>query len=382
MAGNRRIAVVINLDWTMKHHQQVFGGIQEHVTSRGWESVLWPFAPEVIDGRGRRLYDGIVGRVHPELEARARAARIPLVNVWVSSPCDTVPAVFPDLREAGRVAARHFLGRGFRRLGFVGYSRTRSSQWQQNGFREVAKDGGAKTHSLLVSSAFSESTRSWSRFQGNLREWVGKLKPPIGVATINDKVARYVMNAALELGHEIPRDVAVIGLENEEIVCLNPEPSISSIELGWHKVGERAGELLGTLMDRRRPPRKSILMPPASLIPRKSTDAFKVDDAIVAQALRFIAERSHEPIKVRDVVAHVPLSWRSLERRFQVCRGVTIGKEITRFRVERAKRLLAETELLVKQIAEACGFANTRRLCEVFRRLEDKTPEQYRLERE
>jgi transcriptional regulator GlxA family with amidase domain len=106
-----------------------------------------------------------------------------------------------------------------------------------------------------------------------------------------------------------------------------------------------------------------------------------VDDDIVARALRFIAEESHNPIKVKDVVARVPLSWRSLERRFQDCRGLTIGKEITRFRIERAKRLLAETELLVKQVAEASGFANTRRLCEVFRRVEGVTPEQYRLAR-
>jgi LacI family transcriptional regulator len=174
----------------------------------------------------------------------------------------------------------------------------------------------------------------------------------------------------------------VVGLGNEELVCLNPEPSITSIDLGWHQVGERAGELLESLMNRRRPPKEPILISPLSLVPRKSTDAFNVDDDIVALALRFIAEHSHTPIKVTDVVAHVPISWSSLERRFKDCRCSTIGKEITRFRIDRAKRLLAETELLVKQVAEASGFANTQRLCEVFRRVEGMTPEQYRIERE
>jgi len=235
--------------------------------------------------------------------------------------------------------------------------------------------------SLLVSTSFSDSTRSWERFQKDLRTWAAKLVPPIGVLAINDKVARYLINAVVELGHSVPEDVAVIGLENEEVICNNPSPSITSIDLGDRRVGELACELLEKLMDGETPPTQPITLPPSSLIPRKSTDSFKVDDEIVAEALKFIAEQSHRPIKVRDIVAQVPLSWRSLERRFQICRGSTINKEITRFRIERAKRLLAETDMLVKQVAEASGFANTRRLCEVFRRSEDMTPEQYRSQR-
>ena len=380
MAKTPRIAVVINLDWTMKHHQEVFGGIQDFANQQGWESVLWPFPPESLKSRGRKLYDGIVGRIHPELEASAKAAGIPLVNVWVSSPCKSVPAALPDLVEAGRMAAEHLQGRGFRRFGYVGYSRTTSSQHFQQGLREVARKNDIKIESLLVSPNFSESTRAWSRFQENVRQWIQKIEAPIGVATINDKVARYVMNAAIELGYQVPADVAVIGLENEEVVCLNPEPSISSIDLGWHQIGQQAGKLLEGLMNRRAR-KKTVLLPPVSLVPRKSTDAFNVDDDIVAQALRFIAEHSHQPIKVRDVVNHVPLSWRSLERRFHDNQRGTIGKEITRFRIERAKRLLSETDMLVKQVAEACGFANTKRLCEVFRRTEGTTPENFRAER-
>jgi len=387
MAKTRRIAIVINLDWTLKHHQEVFGGTQEYAKEHGWESVLWPFPPKVADKRGRKLYDGIIGRVRPELEASARKAKIPLVNVWVSSPCRNLPAVLPDEVEAGRMAAEHLRSRGFRRFGYVGYSRTTSSQDLQRGFREVARKHKIKITSYLASPSFSDSTRSWSRFQKDIRTWMAKLQPPVGVSTLNDKLARYVINAANEMGYQVPRDVAVVGLGNEEVVCLNPEPSITSIDLGWHQVGWHAGELLESLMNQRRPTKQSVtlppvMLPPVSLLPRRSTDAFNVDDDIVAQALRYIAEESHNPIKVKDVVAHVPLSWRSLERRFQDCRGSTIGREITRFRIERAKRMLAETELLVKQVAKASGFANTRRLCEVFRRVEGMTPEQYRLVRD
>ena len=123
------------------------------------------------------------------------------------------------------------------------------------------------------------------------------------------------------------------------------------------------------------------MLPLQSLIPRRSTDAYDVKDGDVAQALRFMADNCHRPIKVRDVIAQASLSWRSMERRFHEVRGGTIAHEITRLRVERAKRLLCETDMLIKQVAEACGFADTRRLCEVFARVVELSPESYRRQR-
>ncbi len=210
---------------------------------------------------------------------------------------------------------------------------------------------------------------------------MASLQRPIGVVAINDKVARYVINAAMELGLAAPEEFAVVGMENKELVCLQPAPSISSIDLGWRTVGAQAGELLDRLMEGRKPTSEPIFLPPGKLIPRMSTDAFQVDDKYVALALKFIAGESHRPIKVRDVVDHVPISWRSLKRKFQDCRQSPINAEITRFRMERAKRLLVETGMLIKQVAEACGFTNIRRFCEVFRRTQDETPERYRKER-
>jgi len=381
MTEKRRIAVVINLDWTMKHHMEVFAGTQDYAKGEGWESVLWPFPPEVEDGQGRRLYDGVIARATPEQADQTARAGIPLVNVWVSTPAAGVPSVLPDVRQAGRMAGEHLFARGFRRLAFVGYSRTTSSRLQQQGLREVARDAGIRMTSLLVSPVFSDTPQAWTRFQSRLREWAATLVPPVGIAAITDKMARYVANAISELGWSVPEDVAVVGLENEEVVCLNPAPSLTSIDLGWHRVGEQAAALLETLMDGAPPPAEPILLPPATLVPRKSTDAFNVDDDVVSQALRFIAEECSRPIKVRDVVAHVPLSWRSLERRFHECRGTTIDQELRRFRIERAKRLLVETRMLIKQVAEASGFANTRRLCEVFKRTVGVSPRQYRQQR-
>jgi len=379
MPPARRIAIVIDLDWTLKHHHEVFAGTQRYAREQGWESVIWPHPPADLGRRrGRKAYDGIIARVTPQLAQQAARARIPLVNVWLSSPVTDVPAVVPDIRAAGRLAAEHLLGRGFRRFGFVGYARTRASTQLEAGIREGARREGLDLSRLLTSSSFSRSAQSWGRFQSRLTAWIENLRPPVGVLAINDKPARYVANAARQMGLDVPADVGVVGLGNETVVCLNPEPTLTSTEFGFHRVGYRAGELLDELMDGGAPPQEAILVPPLALVPRGSTDAFAVDDEVVAQALRFIADQCHRPIKVSDVAAVVPVSWRSLERRFRKCRGWTINKEITRLRIEHVKRLLVETEMSVKKVATACGFANTRRLCEVFRHAEETTPGQYR----
>ncbi len=383
MSRSKHIAVVINLDWTMKHHMEVFAGTQEFARDNGLNCTLWPFAPEITDAKGKKLYDGIIGRIRPELQEAAAKAEIPIVNVWVNSPCQNIPAVLPDIYEVGQIAADHLQGRGFRRFGFVSFSRNTGSQLLKRSVLEAARKRGIKTSSFLTTSAFSENMRSWKNFQSGLQQWMKKIQAPIGIVADTDKLARYIVNAAFEQGLKVPTDVAVVGVENEEVICLNPEPSLTSIDLGWHQVGYGAGELLNKLMGGAKPPKAPILIPPIpiTLVSRRSTDSFNVEDEVVAQALRFIAEQSHRPIKVRDVVDHVPLSWRALERRFQKHRETTISSEITRFRIERVKRMLAETDMLVKQVAEACGFANTRRLCEVFRRVEGQSPEQYRRQR-
>jgi LacI family transcriptional regulator len=380
--SRRRIAIVIDLNWTLKHHQEVFAGTQQYARDQGWESVLWPYAPAVVDGCGRKLYDGIIARATPQLAAETAQAGIPLVNVWVSSPARDIPAVFPDVHAAGEMAGEHLRARGFQNYAYVGFARTMGSRRLESGFRRVIREEGAGNYSrFLVSSAFRDSKRSWVVFQRGLNQWLKSLRLPVGILAVSDGVARSIANAAWELGVKVPQDIAVVGVENEEVVCLNPEPSLTSIEFGFNAVGIRASELLEELMDGAQEAPGQILLPPVALVPRRSTGVFSVADADVAKALRYISDECSRRIKVSDVVDRVALSRRSLERKFQNCRGGTIHGEITRSRIERAKRLLAETSLLVKQVAESCGFANTRRFCEVFGRLEGISPTQYRDQR-
>ncbi|KPJ72505.1 MAG: hypothetical protein AMS14_07635, partial [Planctomycetes bacterium DG_20] len=168
---------------------------------------------------------------------------------------------------------------------------------------------------------------------------------------------------------------------NEPVICAHPEPSLTSIELGYERVGYRAAELLDRMMDGAPAPAEPILIEPAALLPRRLTDALAVDDPVAARALRFVSEHAHERIKVRDVAAATQVARRKLERRFGAALGRSINEEIARLRVERAKRLLAESKLRLKRLAPEAGFRDAMQMCTVFKRVEGVTPSAYRRQR-
>ena len=300
------------------------------------------------------------------------------MNVWYSSEARGVPTVLQDVEQAGTMAARHLAARGIRRFGYVGIQRSDACSGRIEGFRAGAQLAGGEFRRLLAPVTLSDRSAIWDRFQASLTQWIAEWKTPFGVFAGNDMIARYVANAARESGLTIPEDVAIVGSGNETVACLRPDPTLSSIDYGYQRVGHRAAEILDGLMSGGAPPAEPIYLPPAELAARASTDSYAVGDPLVARALRYMTDEAHRPIKVSDVVAHVHASHRSLARHFQSERGRTIIEELARIRLGRAKRLLVESGAPVKEVAAACGYQTSNRLCESFRKAEGITPGQYR----
>jgi LacI family transcriptional regulator len=176
--------------------------------------------------------------------------------------------------------------------------------------------------------------------------------------------------------------VAIIGTHNEPELCNSPEPGLTSIDMGFGKVGYRAAALLDRLMSGGEAPEAPELIAPAELVPRRSTDVYASEDLLVARALRYISENSHHRIQVKDVAAAVATTRRTLERRFGEYAGRTIADEITRLRLERAKRRMVETDAPMKDVAIDAGFRNSDHFYKVFMRVEGIPPTLYREERQ
>jgi len=349
----------------------------------GWKFILDEYPEQTLESkRSKATYDGIIGRATPGLVAAARAAGVPLVNVWHNSPVTDVPLVAPDFEAAGRMAAEHLLARGFEHFGLLGRTRERSTKMGHAGFRAVLTTAGFSCSVLMLPAGYANNAANWRKFTVRLDEWMDGWSCPMGVSTSYDLLARQVACACERRGLNVPQDVAVVGRHNESVICNHPEPSLTSIDLGYERVGYRAAELLDEMMGGAAPPREPIYLPPAGLIPRRSSDSLAVEDELVAAALRFISEHSHEPIRVGHVAEGLNVARRTLERRFSKRLGRSVAGEITRLRVERAKRKLVETKASIKSIAREFGFADSLQMAVVFRRLEGVTPSVYRHNRQ
>ncbi len=384
-ASKPRVAISLELEWAYKRHLQMYAGCQQYADEAGWLSSVNPAIDRMlaIGADGRPNYDGIIARATPALAAAAKKAGVPLVNVWLNSPVRKLPGVFPDFELSGVMAAEHLIGRGFSQFGYLGHRRDIDSTQQLTGFRRVIEAAGfpCTTHHLIANQ-LEGSARGWEAFVAGLEAWIDTWEPPIGVFICGDLYSRYLIDVCRAKGLHVSQEIAIIGTGNEQELCNSPEPSLTSIDMGFGKAGYQAAALLDRLMSGGEPPATPELIAPAELVPRHSTDVYASEDLIVARALRYISENSHRRIQVDHVAAAVATTRRTLERRFSEFAGRTIADEITRLRLERAKRRMVETDAPMKDVATDAGFRNADHFYKVFTRIEGIPPSQYREERQ
>ena len=383
MSRNRRVSIMVGLDWPLGHHHQIFAGIQRYAQECGrWECLINPYADLLLaDPQKKSGIDGVIARATPRLAELAKAANIPVVNVWQNSTAQNVSNVFSDNTESGRMAAEHLLARGLRSFAFLGHDGMSSNQAQLQGFNEVLAKKGQSCSPCLVEVAYDTTPESWQRFQSKLSQWMDNWTLPIGVLTHTDFMCRYLAEACRYRHLKIPNAVTLIGSGNEVLIDTATHPTLSSIDFGYERVGHRAAQLLDELMDGAPAPTEPIILQPVAFVVRQSSDAFVVDDPIVGQALRFITDTLHLGVNVDQVAAHVATTRRTLSRRFNRTLGQTIHDAITQLRLEQVKRQLVNTKAALKTVAVECGFRDDIHLCKVFQRIEKTSPSEYRASR-
>jgi len=380
MSKTRRVAVMLDLEWPYKRHVGIFAGTQQYAQEHGWESTVDEYADDTLPARrGKPVpYDGVIAQATKKLADRARRLKVPVVNVWVSSPARGLPAVFPDHASIGRMRAEHLLARGFRRFASLGARSDRAHSLEMETFQATVRKKGYPCLASMIPLHFSLTLAHWRKTEAALADWMKDWQVPIGVFVGPDQIGRLVVQMCRSRGWQVPGDVAIITAYNEETICEHPRPSLTSVEIGHERIGYEAAGLLDRLMDGEAAPKEPILLPPEGIIARESTDFFAVDNALVNAALRFIAAHSHRRIRADDVARAVAAETRTLQRRFAEHLGRPIATEIRRSRLERAKRELAGSDRSIAEIALDVGFTEPRRMSEIFHREIGMTPKEYR----
>lgn len=379
MAGKPKVAVVMELEWPYKRHYEVFAGIRDYADEQGgWDFDVGDF-PQYGIQQGLK-YAGIIGRISADCYKAACAAGIPVVNVKVDSPvASKAPGVYPDIRAAGRMAAEHLILRGLKRLVHFGFHGSRSSRLHCEGMREVAKAHGCDCKSYRVDADFHEHLKQWKGFMGYTKKSLDSWQPPIGVAFSSDELAHAVTAICINQGWSIPDQMAVIGTNNEVMICNSSRPTLSSIDMAYETCGYEAARLLDQLIKGVKGKIDLIRhVQPRELVLRRSSDAYAVDDAPTVRAMAFMAENSHQRLSVADIAKAAGIGRQSLELRFRKLLKRSINDELIRLRITRMKRLLVETALTVEKISDQVGFGTTANMHVMFKRATGMTPKAYR----
>jgi LacI family transcriptional regulator len=374
-----RVGLVSN--YHLAYARGVLRGITRWAQARPrW--VLVPLDTEKLTAAALRAAgaDAAIALVFNESLAKTfRVWPRPLVNVASVLPGLTFPRVVVDHRQVGRLAAAHLRERGFRHFGFVGHPRHQYSTEREAGFREALGPAGGP-----VACYYEWPARSYQQrgrllaLDARLLRWLRELPKPAAVFACHDVWALQVIEACRLGGLRVPEDVAVLGVDNDDLICELARPSLSSVVVPAERVGYEAAALLERLLAGAAPPRDPVLIPPPGVVARQSSDALAITDPDVAAALRHLRGHAAGPLRVADILRAVPVSRRALERRFRAALGRGLAEEIRRVRVERAKDLLVATDLTMAEVAEQAGFASQQQLSRVFLRETGATPTAFR----
>lgn len=367
MSKGRRIGLAV--DAVAAYGRGVIRGIMTYSRSNPHWMItvepLWSFGT-LPDVREWEVDGLIVQTFSREFEDCVLELGTPATNV--SNFCegaDHLPTVLPDDIAIGKMGAEYLLSLGFTRLGFCWPGNVPYGTLRLSAFRERAAEAGVEVMECNVT-------------QTDLGTWLAQVPKPIGIMGCNDDWAHRALNLCGRQGIKVPDEMAILGVDNDELFNSLVTPSLSSVAIPAEEVGFQAAKMLERILCGETLEQNSMLLAPLRIVPRESTDVLSVPDPDVVKAIRFIRAHAGVPLQVDEVVDSVPLSRRSLERRFRQMVGHSISDEICKAHVERAKQLLSTTDLPMSQVAASSGLVSSTRLGIVFRAALGESPTEFR----
>jgi LacI family transcriptional regulator len=369
--------VLLALGW---YDYRLHRGIERYAQEHGWylsanltrEMVI----PWGWQGQGILAWLG----AGDDLAAFVKQARCPTVDFSFRRPHLDFPRVLEDHAHAARLVAEHFTSRGFTNFMFFSDTDNWSYEERGDGFVTTLKRMGHGCMWLRwhQSVAYRTGRDQWRRKRNWLGSRLRQAPKPLAIFAANDEQALDVLETCEASGLDVPEEVAIVGAENYLLAAEAMHTPISSVDTNLETLGYRGAELLDQLMDGEPKPDEPIRIPAAGLVARRSSDLLAVEHKGVARSLRFIWEHSHEPITVKDLVGVAAMSRRGLHKAFLEHLGRKPGQELHRVRIERAKKLLAETDQKIEILAGMCGYQSANSFCVAFKQAAGMSPRQFR----
>ena len=342
-----------------------------------------PELDELPEWLKKTRVDALIAYIpNSKIHKKIRALGVPVVDVHGRFTHPQIPVIESDDQVIVRLAVDFFLKSGFQNLAYCGYPSVFFSDQRQQAFRlQTLKLKQVHIYAPSEHHAVGEDLYRFEKgiaaHDAEFTEWLRALPKPVAILACNDIRGQQVINACREAEIRMPEEVAVLGVDDDQMICRLCRPTLSSIEPDVEKIGFLAAQLIADQLAG-----KSVaaryLVPPKHVVQRHSTDTVGSEHPLVVQAARLIRDQGHNKASVEQICQVTGVSRSTLDKLFLQHLGRTVAEEITRVHLQRAKDLLRNSDMSLAEIAESCGFSSATYLCRFFKRSTGQTPVAYR----
>jgi LacI family transcriptional regulator len=387
-----KIKIAFAHDNISHNTEGLMAGLSEYVRDKGnWQLIVWPdSSQESLTFLKQRGCKGAF--VSTQTAARAKELLhlgIPVIAVYSHQDMYSLPFISANSELVAKMACEYFIKKKFKSFAFFGITQARWSQERMEHFvKYVARAGYEvnvfKEEQLPTTNDFVPFTNLWinktlNTGQEQLVQWLKQLPQQTAIFASCDILACHLSNIAKEAGMNIPDEISLLGVNNDQAICNICDPPLSSIALNFKKAGYDAARLLNKIISgQQKMQGQWIEIQPTHVESRISTDLFAIEDQDIIQVLKYIRQNSNKPLQVEDVASYICMSKRSLQLKFKKALGRSIHEEIVQAHFDIAKTMLIDTNLPVDEIAARSGFLYTSNMRRAFGQIAGMLPQKYR----
>ncbi|ADE53919.1 xylose operon transcription regulator XylR [Coraliomargarita akajimensis] len=376
---HRQPNVLMMIESSRESGRKLIDGITQYARHFGPWTINWkPTGVRGLAALNRQSnFDGILARDVAEVRDLVKAGIPAVIFTYTKQSMPGTVFVSADDEQIGRQVAREYLDRGFKHFAFCGQTNAPWAEKRGHCFESALEEAGFEVAhcwmepAMLDDDAIPEDTN-------RVRDWLSALPKPVGIMAGNDDIGQWVVQLCQSIGLRVPDDCAVIGVDNDPVVCGVCDPPLSSVNLDQMQAGYRAAAALHKLMNGEQPESNRITASVGELVIRQSSDIMAIEDVAIAKAVRFMQRNAARPVTVDQIAEASGLFRRGLERRFRKGLGQSVQQRFHEVRAAHLAKLLSETQLTIEEIAEQCGFNQASHLSRFFSSVRGETPSAYR----
>jgi LacI family transcriptional regulator len=370
----------------------LMAGISEFIRDKGnRQLIIWPDCSEksltFLKERGCK---GAFVSIQTTTKAQELLKiGIPVIGVATIQDLLNLPFISANSRDVAQMAGEYLLAKKFANFAFFGLTQAKWSAERMEYFSQYLSKKGYEVNvfqekQVLLTNDPTSFTKLWidtalKTGQQKLIEWLVGLPKPAAILASTDIFACHLINVAKEVGINIPDEIAILGVNNDNAICNICDPPLSSIAFNFKKAGYDAAKLLDKMISGHETMQgQCIEIQPTHVETRGSTDVFAIDNQDIVNAMRYIRQNSNTPLQVDAIADHVYMSKRALQLKFHKIAGKSIHEEIIQAHFELAKAMLIETNLPVDEIATRSGFHYPSNMRRAFKKFTGMLPHKYR----